>query len=99
MREACGHGRVAERWGVLRRVGVRRREAVWDGGEVEPGHAVERVGTARAEQAAVVELRIDEGDVEPPREEELGQLQHRRDMALRRERQAYGMRLPLLRRN
>ena len=46
----------------------------------------------------MVELGVDEGDVEAPRVEQLGQLQHRRDMSLRWVQQAYGMRLLLLRR-
>jgi hypothetical protein len=47
------------------------------------------------EQAPVVELGVDEGDVEAPRVEELGQLEHGRDVALRRERHAHGVRPPL----
>ncbi|WVZ77085.1 hypothetical protein U9M48_024986, partial [Paspalum notatum var. saurae] len=93
--EAGGHGGVEERRDVLRGVGVRRREAVGDGGEAEAGHAVERAGATRAEQAAVVELGVDEGDVEAAPVEQLGQLHHRRHVALRRARQAHGVRRPL----
>ena len=40
----------------------------------------------------MVVLRVHEGDVEAPAVEDLGQLQHRRDVALRRERHAHGVR-------
>jgi hypothetical protein len=46
----------------------------------------------------VVELVVDEGDVEPPRVEELGQLQHGRHVALRRVRHHHRVRWPLRRR-
>nr|CAB3484148.1 unnamed protein product [Digitaria exilis] len=81
--EAGGHGGVAEGGDVLGGVGVGAGEAVVDGGEAEARRAVERVGPPRAEVAAVVELVVDEGDVEATGVEELGELQHRRDVALR----------------
>jgi len=97
VREAGGHGGVAERGDVLRGVGVGRREAVRDGVEAEPGHAVQRA--AGAVQAPVVELGVDEGDLEATRVEELGELQHGRHVALRRVRHAHGVRpLPMIRR-
>uniref|UniRef100_J3LYF4 Uncharacterized protein n=1 Tax=Oryza brachyantha TaxID=4533 RepID=J3LYF4_ORYBR len=93
VREARLPGGAAERRHVLRRVGVGRRKAVGDGGEAEPREAVQRGGAPGAEEPAMVELGVDEGDVEAPAVEDLGQLQHRRDVALRRERQAHGVRL------
>jgi hypothetical protein len=93
VREARLPGGAAERGHVLRRVGVGRREAVRDGGEAEPREAVQRGGAAGAEEAAVVELGVDEGDVEATVVEDLGELQHGRDVPLRRERHAHGVRL------
>ena len=92
MREAVLHGGAAERRHVLGGVDVGRGQTLRDGGEAEVREAVERAGAAGAEQAAVVELRVDEGDVEAPAVEDLGQLQHRRDVALRWERHAHGVR-------
>jgi hypothetical protein len=87
---------VAEGRRVLRGVGVGRRQAVRDGGEAEPREARDGGGAAGADEAAVVVLGVDEGDVEAPAVEDLGKLQHRRDVALRRERQAHRVRLWLL---
>jgi len=87
---------VAERGDVLGGVGFGGREAVVDGGEAKPLRAVERVGPSRAQVAAVVELVVDEGDVEAASVEELGELQHRRDVALRRVRDHHDVRLPTL---
>ena len=69
MREAGGHGGVAERGDVLRGVLVGAWKAVVDGDEAEPRRAVERSRPARAQVAAVVELVVDEGDVEAARVE------------------------------
>ncbi|BAS79394.1 Os02g0577600, partial [Oryza sativa Japonica Group] len=86
--QAGGHGGLADGRRVLRGVGVARREAVRDGGEAEPREARDRegVGAVDAAKAAVVVLGVDEGDVEAPAVEDLGQLHHRRDVPLRRER-------------
>ena len=72
---------------VLRRVRLGRGQAVRDGGEAEPGDPRESAGAARPEEAAAVVLRVDEGDPEAMATvEELGQLERRLDVALRRER-------------
>jgi hypothetical protein len=92
VRQAGLHGGAAERRHVLGGVGVGRRQAVRDGGELEVRESVQRAGAAGTEEAAVVELRVDEGDVEAPAVEDLGQLQHGRDMDLRRERHQHGVR-------
>jgi hypothetical protein len=55
-------------------------------------------GAARAEEAAAVVLRVDEGDLEAMATvEELGQAERRLHMALRREREEHGVTLALLR--
>ena len=84
---------AAEGGHVLGGVRVGRRQAIRDGGETEAREAVERSRAAGPEQAAVVVLAVDEGDVEAPAVEDLAQLQHRRDVALRRERHQHGVRL------
>jgi hypothetical protein len=61
-------------------------------GMVANRKSVQRAGATGTEEAAVVELRVDEGDVEAPAVEDPGQLQHGRDMALRRERHQHGVR-------
>ena len=82
-------GGVADGRGVLRGVGVGRRQAVRDGGEAEVPEARDGGGAPGPDEAAVVVLGVDEGDVEAPGVEDRGELQHRRDVALRRERQAH----------
>ena len=80
-------GGEAERGDVLRDVVVGgRRQAVRHGLEAEAGGAGERRRAAGPEQAAVVVLGVDVGDVEPPGVQRLGEVQHRRDVALRRPR-------------
>lgn len=93
MGEAGVLGGAAEGRHVLRGVHVRRGQTFRYGGEPEPLEAVERTGALGTEEPAVVELGVDEGDVEAPAVEDLGQLQHRRDVPLRRERHAHGVRL------
>ena len=93
VREAGLHGGVADRGGVLRSVGVRVRQAVRDGGEAEAREARDGLGAPGPDQAAVVVLGVDEGDVEALAVEDLGQLHHRRHVALRRERDAHRVRL------
>jgi hypothetical protein len=93
VREAGLRRGAAERGHVLGDVRVGRRAAVRDGGEAEAREAVERAGAAGAEEAAVVVLRVHEGDVEAPAVEDLAQLQHRRDVALRREWHQHSVRL------
>lgn len=72
--EALGSGGVAEGGDILSGVGVGVGEAVGDGLKPERGEAVEGVGPTGAEESAVVVLRVDEGDVEALRVEELGHL-------------------------
>jgi hypothetical protein len=93
VRRAVVLGGVADGRRVLRGVGVRLRQAVRDGGEAEPREARDGGGAAGANEAAVVVLGVDEGDAEAPGVEDLCQLQHRRDVALRRERHAHCVRL------
>jgi hypothetical protein len=95
VRRAVVLGGVADGRRVLRGVGVGLRQAVRDGGEAEPREARDGGGAAGADEAAVVVLGVDEGDAEAPGVEDLGQLQHRRDVALRRERHAHCVRLRL----
>ena len=85
---------VTERRDVLSDLRVRRREAVGDRLEPEGGD----VGGdgAGVEEAAVVELRVDEGDVEALRVEELGKVHDRLHVALRRERDTHRVWLSLL---
>jgi len=90
-------GGQAERGDVLRDVVVvGLRQAVGDGLEAEAVGAGERVLAAGPEQAAVVVLGVDVGDAEPPGVQRLGEVQHRRDVALRRLRDEHGV-WPLLR--
>jgi hypothetical protein len=74
---------LAERPDVLRGVDVGRGQPVGDGLEPEAGGAGDGPGPPRAEEAAVVVLGVDEGDVEAPRVQGLGQLQERGHVALR----------------
>jgi hypothetical protein len=92
VREAGGHGGVAERRDVLRRVGVGWREPVGDDGKAEPRDTIQRGGALGLDHAPVVVLGVDEGDVEAACVEELGQLEHGRDVALSRVRHAHRMR-------
>ncbi|GMN72505.1 hypothetical protein TIFTF001_055629, partial [Ficus carica] len=69
------------------------REAVGDVFEPEGGEAVEGVRAAGLEEAVVVVVCVDEGDVEALRVEELGQFQHRVHVALCWERYANCVRL------
>jgi hypothetical protein len=96
VRRAGPHGGVAERGRVLRGVGVGRRQPVRDGGEAEAREARDGGGAPGADEAAVVVLGVDEGDVEALAVERLGQLHHWRDVALRRERDAHDVRLLLV---
>ena len=91
VREAGLRRGAAERGHVLGDVRLGLRQAIRDGGETEAREAAERAGAAGAEEAAVVVLRVHEGDVEAPEVEDLAQLQHRRDVALRRERHQHGV--------
>lgn len=76
---------LAERPDVLRGVEVGGREAVRDGLEPEAlGAGVEGPRAPRAEEAPVVVLGVDEGDVEAARVQRLGQLEERVHVALRR---------------
>ena len=93
VREAGLHGGVAEPGRVLRGVGVRVRQAVGDGGEAEARQVRDGLGAPGPDEAAVVVLGVDEGDVEALAVEDLGQLHHRRHVALRRERDAHRVRL------
>ena len=98
VRRAVVLGGVADGRRVLRGVGVGLRQAVRDGGEAERRRRRREArdgGAAGADEAAVVVLGVDEGDAEAPGVEDLGQLQHRRDVALRRERHAHCVRLRL----
>lgn len=67
---------------VLRAVAVGRREAVRYRDEAEAVEAVEGVGASGVEEAVVVVLRVDKGDVEAFGVEELGKVDHGSDMAL-----------------
>uniref|UniRef100_A0A1D1XXD7 Rhombotin-2 n=1 Tax=Anthurium amnicola TaxID=1678845 RepID=A0A1D1XXD7_9ARAE len=81
----CGH---AERGDVLRGIEVRGREAIGDGVEAKVREASEGRGAPRLEEAAVVVLGVDEGDVEATGVETKGQVQHGGYVALRWERDA-----------
>lgn len=74
----AGRGRgLAQRRYVLGDVGIlRRREAVGDRLEAEGVDAVEGVAAAGVEEAAVVVVGVDEGDVEAVVVEDLGELEH-----------------------
>ena len=61
----------------------------WDGGEAEVREARDGAWAAGTDKAPVVVLGVDEGDVEAPRVEDLGQLHHRGGVALRRVRHAH----------
>ena len=65
---------LAEGGDVLGGVGVGGREAVRDGAEPEGREAVEGGGAAGPQEAVVVVLGVDEGDVEALAVEDLGQL-------------------------
>jgi len=87
--EAVDGGGGAEGGDVLGGVGVGEGQAVGDGCEAEVRQAVEGAGAAGAEEATVVELGVDEGDVETSGMQKLGQLQHWVDVPLRGERNTH----------
>ncbi|XBH75522.1 hypothetical protein VPH35_102272 [Triticum aestivum] len=82
---------LTQRRDVLRDIVVRRRQAVWNGGEAEPRDAGHRGRAPRADEAGVVVLGVDEGDVEAAGVEHLGHVEHGDDVPLRGRRQAHGV--------
>ncbi len=64
-------GGAAEGRDVLGGVDIRRREAVWNGFELEGGKAAEGVGTSGFQQASMIELCVNKGDVKAFMVEEL----------------------------
>ena len=72
VREAVLPGGLAQRGCVLRGSRVRRREPIGDGLEAKGREAVEGVGASGFEEALVVVLGVDEGNVEALVVEELG---------------------------
>nr|ACN27943.1 unknown [Zea mays] len=92
--EAGLRGGLAQRGDVLRDVVVlRRRQAVGDGGEAEAREAGHGRRPAGPDEARLVVLGVDEGDVEAPGVQQLRHVEHRGDVALRWVRQAHGVRL------
>lgn len=67
---------------VLRAIAIGRWEAVGYGDEPEVVEAVEGVGASGSEEAVVVVVRVDEGDVEAFGVEELGEVDHGSNVAL-----------------
>lgn len=64
-------------------VGVcRQREAIGDGLETEVGEARKGIGALRFEEAAVVVVGVDEGNVEASLMEEEGEFEHGVNVAL-----------------